>query len=51
MERYDLGRIDGLSAYEIAVKNGFEGTEQEWLEYMKASDEQVKNAVNEYLEI
>lgn len=22
---------DGLSAYEIAVKNGFEGTEQEWL--------------------
>lgn len=23
---------DGLSAYEIAVKNGFEGTEQEWLD-------------------
>lgn len=22
----------GLSAYEIAVKNGFEGTEQEWLD-------------------
>ncbi len=22
----------GLSAYEVAVKNGFEGTEQEWLE-------------------
>ena len=21
---------DGLSAYEVAVKNGFEGTEQEW---------------------
>lgn len=26
---------DGLSAYEIAVKNGFEGTEQEWLESLK----------------
>ena len=50
MERYNLGRITGLSAYEIAVKNGFEGTEQEWLEYMKASDEQVKEAVNDYLE-
>lgn len=23
---------NGLSAYEIAVKNGFEGTEQEWLD-------------------
>lgn len=22
---------DGLSAYQIAVKNGFEGTEEEWL--------------------
>ena len=26
---------DGLSAYEIAVKNGFEGDEQEWLESLK----------------
>lgn len=26
-----VGKISGLSAYEIAVKNGFEGTEQEWL--------------------
>lgn len=26
---------DGLSAYEIAVKNGFEGTEQEWLASLK----------------
>lgn len=24
--------LNGLSAYELAVKNGFEGTEQEWLE-------------------
>ena len=26
---------DGKSAYEIAVSNGFEGTEQEWLESLK----------------
>ena len=29
------GGKDGLSAYEIAVKNGFEGTEQEWLASLK----------------
>ena len=27
--------IDGESAYEIAVKNGFEGSETEWLESLK----------------
>lgn len=27
--------INGLSAYEIAVKNGFAGTEQEWLDSLK----------------
>lgn len=31
-----LGNVyRGLSAYEIAVKNGFEGTEEEWLESLK----------------
>ncbi len=29
--------IDGLSAYQLAVKNGFTGTEQEWLESLKGS--------------
>lgn len=29
---------DGESAYEIAVRNGFEGTEQEWLESLKGQD-------------
>lgn len=29
----------GKSAYEVAVKNGFEGTEQEWLESLKATSE------------
>lgn len=28
---------NGLSAYEIAVRHGFEGTEEEWLESLKAS--------------
>lgn len=29
---------DGDSAYQIAVKNGFTGTEQEWLESLKGKD-------------
>lgn len=29
---------DGLSAYEVAIKNGFEGTEEEWLESLKGED-------------
>ena len=28
----------GYSAYEIAVRNGFEGTEQEWLESLHGKD-------------
>lgn len=27
--------VDGLSAYEVAVENGFVGTEEEWLEYLR----------------
>lgn len=34
MER-NLGRVQGLSAYEVAVKNGYTGTEQEWLTSLK----------------
>jgi len=29
--------VDGLSAYEIAVANGFVGTEQQWLDSLSAS--------------
>lgn len=29
------GPIQGKSAYEIALKNGFNGTEAEWLESLK----------------
>ena len=42
---------DGLSAYEVAVKNGFAGTEQEWLESLKgeaAKAEAFTNEAKEY---
>lgn len=34
---------EGLSAYEIAVKNGFVGTESEWVQSLS-----IKNYVNKY---
>ena len=43
-EKYDNGELgggtgtSGKSAYEIAVDNGFVGTETEWLESLKGSD-------------
>ena len=30
---------NGLSAYEIAVKNGFEGSERDWLNSLQATAE------------
>ena len=33
-----LETIKGYSAYEIALINGFEGTEEEWLESLRGSD-------------
>ncbi|MGL5315233.1 MAG: hypothetical protein ACRC92_18400 [Peptostreptococcaceae bacterium] len=32
-----FGNNDGLSAYEIAIKNGFVGTEQEWLDSLNGT--------------
>ncbi len=32
-----IGKVVGDSAYQIAVKNGFEGDEAQWLESLKAS--------------
>lgn len=40
---------DGLSAYEIAVQNGFEGTEIEWLASLGATQEEIASAVAAYL--
>lgn len=50
------GRINRLSvlvvnAYEVALKNGFVGTEEEWLESLKGdppSEEQIAEAVSDY---
>lgn len=42
-----------ISAYGIAVKNGFDGTEEEWLASLKGkdvTDEQVAEAVASYME-
>ena len=30
---------DGLSAYQVAINNGFKGTEKEWLDSLKVSNE------------
>lgn len=50
-----MGRINRLSvlcidAYGVAAKNGFEGTVEEWLDSLKATDEQVAKAVADYME-
>jgi hypothetical protein len=49
------GRINAIdiltiSAYGIAVKHGFKGTEEEWLKSLEANPEIIKGFVNEYLE-
>jgi len=40
----------GYSAYEIAVQNGFEGTEAEWLQSLKGLDGQTSsvNGVSQF---
>ena len=42
---YSQGGKDGLSAYEIGVINGFEGTEEEWLNQLKAKQPRAKKAI------
>lgn len=46
-----INRLDTLciSAYEIAVKNGFKGTEEEWLQSLAMSQKEVEEAVYKYL--
>ena len=41
MSSVNLGRVVGYSAYEIAVQNGFVGTEAEWLASLKGDDGQT----------
>lgn len=45
IEMINSGQIkgeNGKSAYEIAVENGYEGTEEEWLDYLAASPSQMQ---------
>ena len=41
---------NGLSAYDIAVKNGFVGTEAEWLESLKGKDAEKIDTYDLYLQ-
>ena len=45
-----LEELQGYSAYEVAVVNGFVGTEDEWLASLKPSDEEIKQAFDDYME-
>ena len=42
--------VNGKSAYEVAVENGFEGTEKEWLESFGSSEE-LKAVLGDYVVI
>ena len=45
-------KIAGESAYEIAGRNGFEGTEEEWLESLHADDlGDINTALDAIIEI
>lgn len=39
-----------ITAYGVAVKNGFKGTEEEWLASLQANPDLVEQFVNEYLD-
>jgi len=41
--RMNVNTWKGASAYEVAVENGFEGTEAEWLASLKGSDGKTTN--------
>jgi hypothetical protein len=42
----NLGRVVGYSAYEVAVQNGFVGTEEEWLASLKGTISTVNVTVD-----
>lgn len=43
-------KIYGKSAYEIALKHGFKGTEKQWLESLVANKEMIQAVVKEVVE-
>lgn len=46
------GTLTGKSAYQVAVDNGFVGTEQEWLESLKSvlTEQDKEDIINQVLE-
>lgn len=42
MAKVNLGRVVGYSAYELALQNGFVGTEEEWLASLHGKDGSVR---------
>jgi len=41
------GALQGKSAYQIAVQNGFAGTEQQWLASLKGSPGETESMTNQ----
>jgi len=41
--------VQGLSAYQVAVKNGFVGTEQEWLDSLTVGGVEVVICLNLFM--
>lgn len=44
-----LTELRGYSAYEVALLNGFSGTEEEWLDSLEVNPDAVVQAVNAYM--
>lgn len=45
----EIPALEGLSAYEVAVKNGFLGNEQEWLESLRVPPDLTGFATKDYV--
>lgn len=45
----EAGSLKGKSAYEIAVENGFKGSETEWLESLKGVSPHIGNNGNWFI--
>lgn len=45
----EIPALEGLSAYEVAVKNGFEGSESEWLASLRIPPDLTGFATEDYV--
>lgn len=44
-----LNSVNGLSAYEIALKNGFVGTEKQWIQYLAQNKSLIDSIADTYV--